>query len=76
MSDRTPTTERVREEYATRMAPHLDHARAIEFDQWLTEVKAEAWNEGYISGHSRAMRRMSDEPNVEPGTNPYRKDRK
>lgn len=34
--------------------------------------KADAWDEGYTSGHSRAMRRMSDEPNVEPGTNPYR----
>ena len=33
---------------------------------------AEAWDRGYVSGHSRAMRKMSDEPNVEPGVNPYR----
>jgi predicted phage tail protein len=33
---------------------------------------ADAWDRGYTSGHSRAMRRMSDEPNVEPGSNPYR----
>lgn len=32
---------------------------------------AEVWQEGYTSGHSRAMRRMSDEPDVEPGVNPY-----
>ncbi len=37
----------------------------------LTTRQAEVWQEGYVSGHSRAMRRMSDEPNVEPGTNPY-----
>lgn len=33
---------------------------------------ADAWDDGYTSGHSRAMRRMSDEPGVEPGVNPYR----
>jgi hypothetical protein len=31
-----------------------------------------AWDDGYTAGHSRAMRRMSDEPNVEPAVNPYR----
>ena len=38
----------------------------------IRAIKAAAWDEGYTSGHSRAMRRMSDEPNVEPGVNPYR----
>lgn len=33
----------------------------------------DAWEDGYKSGHSRAMRMMSDEPNVQPGTNPYPK---
>lgn len=36
------------------------------------EGLVEAWDRGYTSGHSRAMRKMSDEPNVEPGVNPYR----
>ena len=53
MSDHTPTTERVRDDYATRMAPHLDHARAIEFDRWLTEVRAEAWDEGHQTPQTR-----------------------
>ena len=29
------------------------------------------WNEGYTSGHSNAMRRMSDEPNAPTSPNPY-----
>ena len=33
---------------------------------------AEAWDRGYTSGQSRTMRKMSDEPNVKPGVNPYR----
>ena len=38
----------------------------------IARAKAEAWDAGYTSGHSRAMRKMSDEPNIEPGINPYR----
>ena len=37
-------------------------------------AKAEAWDEGYASGHSNAMRYMSDEPNVPTTPNPYRED--
>lgn len=36
------------------------------------EAKAEAWDEGYRSGHSNAMRRMSDEPDAPTTPNPYR----
>lgn len=43
-----------------------------ELEPTLVATAADAWDKGYTSGHSRAMRRMSDEPNVEPGTNPYR----
>lgn len=35
-------------------------------------VVAVAWDEGYTSGHSNAMRRMSDEPNAPTTPNPYR----
>jgi hypothetical protein len=38
----------------------------------IDEALARAWDQGYTSGHSRAMRCTSDEPNVEPGKNPYR----
>lgn len=38
----------------------------------IRKAKEAAWDEGYTSGHSRAMRYMSDEPNVAPASNPYR----
>lgn len=34
-------------------------------------IARRAWQEGYTSGHSRAMRRMSDEPHVADAENPY-----
>lgn len=40
--------------------------------QSVRPIQAAAWDRGYTSGHSRAMRRMSDEPNVADGENPYR----
>lgn len=40
----------------------------------VREMLAIAWQEGYRSGHSRAMRLLSDEPKVKPGKNPYRDD--
>lgn len=60
---------------AARFAGLLGHQSRTLTDTIAAEVlrqKADAWDEGYTSGHSRAMRRMSDGPNVEPGTNPYR----
>lgn len=46
-------------------------------DSWLAEhdaeVKAEAWDKGFASGKSRAMRHMSDEPTLSlDAPNPYR----
>lgn len=38
----------------------------------LAERDAQKWDEGYRSGGSRAMRRMSDEPSVPDAVNPYR----
>jgi hypothetical protein len=32
---------------------------------------AEAWERGYTSGHSNAMRQMSDEPDAPTTVNPY-----
>lgn len=34
--------------------------------------EAKAWDGGYVSGHSNAMRRMSDEPDAPTTANPYR----
>lgn len=38
----------------------------------IAAERAEAWGEGYRSGKSNAMRRMSDEPNAPTTANPYR----
>jgi uncharacterized membrane protein len=59
-----------------------------EVAEWLVETQrtneealnvietymAHAWNLGYASGHSNAMRRMSDEPNAPRTPNPYKKE--
>jgi len=36
-----------------------------------TGFLADVWQAGYASGHSNAMRRMSDEPNAPTTPNPY-----
>lgn len=38
----------------------------------LDGVRAQAWERGYASGHSNAMRRMSDEPSAPTTPNPFR----
>jgi hypothetical protein len=38
----------------------------------IVTAQADAWDQGYTSGHSNAMRRMSDEPNAPTTPNPYR----
>jgi hypothetical protein len=47
-------------------------AAYTKLSEFLNPIRAAAWDEGYKAGHSRAMRRMSDEPNVEDAINPYR----
>lgn len=39
----------------------------------MRQVQEAAWDQGYTSGHSNAMRRMSDEPNAPTTVNPYAK---
>ena len=62
----------VRFHLTSLLAPDPDQPLLDAIAAEVLRQKADAWDEGYTSGHSRAMRRMSDEPNVEPGTNPYR----
>ncbi|WP_313812380.1 hypothetical protein [Glutamicibacter sp.] len=38
----TPSTEQVRGDFATRMAPWCDDTRRAAFDRWLEQVRAEA----------------------------------
>ena len=56
MSDYTPTTEEVRNQWACEPDEYA------EFDRWLASVKAEAWDEGYA-----VDRRFNA-----PTPNPYR----
>lgn len=46
MSDYTPTTEEVRNDYVCALSTtDIDDAEAG-FDRWLAEVKAQAWEQG------------------------------
>lgn len=65
MDDYTPTTEDVRESYTYLRGtiPTVEHA--AEFDRWLNEVKAEAWEEGANAGYVDALL------GHEPLRNPY-----
>lgn len=54
----TPTTDEVRDVYQSRLIKIDDNRFEIvdeieadaEFDRWLAEVKADAWQEGYTAG--------------------------
>ena len=77
----TPTTEEVREVYRgclvqtdTNIYSFVDEAQADgEFDRWLAEVKAQAWEEGYDAGLQRDQLSKSEFPYGTVNTNPYRK---
>ena len=51
----TPTTLEVRESYTyfRGTIPTVEHE--AEFDRWLNEVKAEAWEEGANAGYADAL---------------------
>ena len=55
MSDYTPTTEEVRKNYWVGTAFSKNAMRTADkileyeaFDRWLAEVKADAWDEGWL----------------------------
>lgn len=53
MSEYTPTTEEVREDFAFPWDPEQvgdRPARVAAFDRWLAQVEAAAWDEGYEAG--------------------------
>lgn len=43
-----PTTEYVKEEYCSDDGRYFEEYEAG-FDRWLAEVKAQAWDEGYVT---------------------------
>lgn len=72
MSDWTPTTKQVREQFTREEPPRIgtvaEKSRA--FNRWLEQVKAEAWDEGHHAG-------QHNEHEYRPGramTNPYRQE--
>ena len=74
--DFTPTTEEVRNALI-RSAPRDEwELRGTQFDRWLAEVKAQAWEEGVRAGENNLRVRQN------PGTittyelNPYRQEEK
>ena len=76
MSDYTPTTEEVREAYgeqtnfrrhASQTFTQVFEEEDGEFDRWLAEVKAQAWEEGSQAGYDLAM-------GVSNAPNPYRQE--
>ena len=53
MTDYTPTTEEVRLRYSD--SRYWGEELDAQFDRWLAEVKAEAWEEGYAHGNADAF---------------------
>ena len=67
MSEYTPSTDRVRADYAETYEG-TDEGRYARFDRWLNSVKAEAWDEG-------ADFQFVNSPfpsTLDKGNNPYR----
>ena len=64
MTDYTPTTEEVRSYFMGS-----SFSRGEQFDRWLAEVKAQAWEEGYFEDHNMtpSARRIMNKM-----LNPYR----
>ena len=72
MSDYTPTTEEVAKSYVWfRDQAFTDDKLRAEFDCWLAEVKADAWDEGYIAEDIGPDMRASN-PYRHLTENPYR----
>ena len=49
-------------------------AMAVGLTPLVERAQGAAWDRGYTSGGSNAMRRMSDEPNAPTSPNPYNSD--
>jgi hypothetical protein len=63
-------TAGIREVYATDAVMGFREEDAEEFDQWLTKVRADAWDEGFDAGEADVWNHVTfDEDCTE---NPYR----
>lgn len=72
MSKHTPTTEAVKAHYALGMGQGRPESREPAFDRWLRQVKAEAWEAGYLvgtgDGFNRSQGNRADNPHKEATT--------
>lgn len=50
MNEYTPTTEEVRDGFSFSPSFSTQRNREAGFARWLAEVKADAFNEGYVAG--------------------------
>lgn len=72
MSEYTPTTEEVSDSYDYQFTLGMsDISRIAEFDRWLAQVKAEAWDEGSVHGARKCLFAADLEPCPH---NPYREE--
>ena len=69
MSEYTPTTEEVRADYC--LLADVSRPRQLQFDRWLAEVKAQAWEEGNFAEDIGPDMRASN-PYRHLTDNPYR----
>lgn len=74
MAEYTPTTNGVLTRYAFQRArlfspdsPERDRARS-EFDRWLAEIKADAWDEGVNHAHTCGIGERMPNPYRAAGT--------
>jgi hypothetical protein len=74
MSDYTPTTEEMRKAYARYPGDWIRANREArkQFDRWLAEVKAQAWEEGNKQAHQD----IDGEWPTSYTSNPYREGEK
>jgi hypothetical protein len=72
MSEHTPTTDDIRDSYRGTLVQiktniyslMLPEEADAEFDRWLAEMKAQAWEAGYVAGDADAhTENRLDSPN-------------
>jgi len=77
MSDYTPTTDDVREDFAFPWSPDQigdKQARLEAFDRWLANLKADVWDEGEEAGMKNQANWDGWRDTKPPITNPYREE--
>lgn len=73
MSDYTPTTDDMRTSWHRNSMSYGPGERTAEFDRFIADVKADAWDEGYETGCSSPYGTSTPSgKSYDPEPNPYR----